>query len=100
MREPRRAVTGFWMGLACLVLGMGMLDRSFTKWRNDPRSLPYANGAYPSSADIDPALRSRFANQKLMKPMALSGVALVLVSVVLFGLYPLETHRARTRMEG
>ena len=86
--SPRNAAP--WVALLACVLGVALLDRTFVHWRNDPRSLPFANGEYPTSADIDPALQSHFTNRALLKPEALVGAGLLGLSVILFGLFPVR----------
>ena len=88
-----------WVALLACVLGVALLDRTFVHWRNDPRSFPFANGKYPTSADIDPALRSHFTNRALLKPEALVGAGLLGLSVVLFGLFPVREPSESTQLQ-
>ncbi len=68
---------------------MGLLDRGFAKWRNDPRDFPNALGHYVTAAEVEPEFRTQMSNQRVVKAMMVSGFALLLVSVVLFGIVPI-----------
>lgn len=83
IRGRRNWIT--WAGLLSLLLGIALLDRSFAWWRNDRLLLPNANGVYPTLAEIDPAFWSQTLHAGVLKPMAASGVILIVLSVVLFG---------------
>ena len=76
------------LALLLLFAGLGLLDRSFVKWRNDPRSFPNANGVYMTAAQVDPELRGQMSRPVVVKVMAASGLFLLVVSVTVFGIAP------------
>ncbi len=78
------------LALLSLFAGLGLLDRSFVKWRNDPRDFPNANGTYLTAAQVDPELRGQMSRPVVMKAMAASGLSLLGMSVIVFGLAPFQ----------
>ena len=75
-----------------LLLGLALLDRGFARWRNDPRNFPNANGVYPTAEDVKPSARQYLSDPTVAKTMALSGASLLALSVVLFGIAPVDVN--------
>lgn len=63
-------------GFLLLLLGLGLLDRGFVSWRNDPRTLPDTSGAYPAAVPPHKAAERRW--------LMLCGGGMVLLSILLF----------------
>ena len=83
-RSAWRRDARVWSGLALLLIGLGLIDMSFTVWRNDQRNFPHANGAYPTS-DGTHGWHRHLERPRLLKAMAYSGLGILVLSVVLLG---------------
>lgn len=92
-RTKRRSDFRVFVALLLLFTGIGLLDRGFARWRNDPRNFPNALGHYLTTTEVDPDLRSQMSNQKVVRAMMVAGFGFVSLSVVLFGIEPIGGRR-------